>query len=226
MALKGTGVLAVWTDVEPDMAAEFDHWYVKEHIPERAHNPGFLSGRRYERAGDGPKSFAFYEAETPEALASPAYIEVLRNPTDWSRRVMPRFRGTQRMVGRVAASAGRGIGAAVATLRLSPLPEREAELLGWLADEAFPALLRDPAVVGAHLFEPDPDVTERTSRELGIAPPERGQPPVWAVVVDGTSAAAVALVTGRLLPDAALAAHGADGPAIVGLYTLMYALAR
>jgi hypothetical protein len=42
MARKtGKGLLAVWADVDPEVEAEFNEWYDKEHVPERLAVPGF-----------------------------------------------------------------------------------------------------------------------------------------------------------------------------------------
>lgn len=83
-----TGVLALWNNRVPQHSDEYENWYKTEHFPERLGIPGVLRGRRYE-APDAPQQFfTYYETETPGTLTSPAYLERLENPTDWTRKVM------------------------------------------------------------------------------------------------------------------------------------------
>ena len=83
-----TGILALWNNRESARAEEYEDWYKTEHFPERLGIPGILRGRRYESDGASPQFFTYYETETPETLTSPAYLERLENPTDWTRRIM------------------------------------------------------------------------------------------------------------------------------------------
>jgi hypothetical protein len=66
MALRGTGILAVWNDTAPAGDAEFSDWHTREHVPERVAVPGFLSGRRYSTVSGSPKYFTLYETEAVE----------------------------------------------------------------------------------------------------------------------------------------------------------------
>ncbi len=61
----GTGLLAVWTEVNLEVEGELNERYNTEHIPQLLGVPGFLSGRRY-RFGGG-RTQVFYE------LADEAY---------------------------------------------------------------------------------------------------------------------------------------------------------
>jgi len=47
MAFLGKGAMVFWNDVIAEGEADFNHWHVFEHIPERVGVPGFLRGRRY-----------------------------------------------------------------------------------------------------------------------------------------------------------------------------------
>ena len=111
MALAGRGVLAIWNGITADAEADFVAWHVREHIPERVAVPGFLRGRRYVAVAGAPKYFNFYETESPDTLASPAYLRRLDAPSDWTQRVVRHFRDTSRTVCSVAASLGTGDGA-------------------------------------------------------------------------------------------------------------------
>jgi hypothetical protein len=66
MALRGTGILAIWNDIAPGGDAEFTDWHTREHVPERIAGPGFLRGRRYSAVSGSPKYFTLYETEAVE----------------------------------------------------------------------------------------------------------------------------------------------------------------
>ena len=53
MAFLGKGAMAFWNDVTADGEADFNHWHVFEHIPERVGVPGFLRGRGARRKAKG-----------------------------------------------------------------------------------------------------------------------------------------------------------------------------
>jgi len=119
------GLLAVWNDIAAADEAEFNAWYVEEHVPERLSIPGILTARRY-RDSAAPHSYAaIYDTESVAALASPVYLERLANPTPRTRAIMPRFRNMTRAVCGIAADFGplRSPGATLATLELDGAPE-------------------------------------------------------------------------------------------------------
>src|SRR5262245_23907955 len=75
---RGTGLLMVWADIDPQYAAEYHRWYDEEHIAELLAVPGFLSAGRYEALKGAPKYLALYELESPEALRSRAFLDGIR----------------------------------------------------------------------------------------------------------------------------------------------------
>jgi hypothetical protein len=114
------GLLAVWNDIAAEDEAEFNAWYVEEHVPERLGVPGILTARRYRDAAQPLSYAAIYDIESVAALASPAYLERLANPTPRTRAIMPRFRNMARAVCDIGADFGplRSPGAVLATLEL------------------------------------------------------------------------------------------------------------
>ena len=84
--LKGTGMLAVWSEVPPEHEEEFNDWYNQEHIAERLSVPGVLSAARYEAVKSGPKHLAVYELENSSVMQSSEYVNLKNNPTKWSKR--------------------------------------------------------------------------------------------------------------------------------------------
>ena len=47
MALRGKGMLVVFTEVKSRHERDFNEWYNREHIDERVNLPGFHRARRY-----------------------------------------------------------------------------------------------------------------------------------------------------------------------------------
>jgi len=122
------GLLAVWNDIAAEDEAEFNAWYVEEHVPERLGIPGILSARRYRDAAAPLSYAALYDTQSLAVLASPAYLERLANPTPRTQLVMPRFRNMTRAACEVAADFGtlRSPGAVLATIELAVATAQEA----------------------------------------------------------------------------------------------------
>lgn len=215
------GILAVWTDVAEEGAADFEEWYVRQHVNERASCPGFLSGARYSAIEGSPRAFAVYETETPDVLFGDAYQAQINNPTEWTRRVLPHFRGIIRTVMRVRARRGEGRGGVICTVRLAPKAGEEAGLEGWLADEALAALVARPGVVRAELWQAEPRsaVGETAESRLRQGPDRTAR---WALAVDAADEDALRGAVDELIPPETLERHGAAPAAERGLYRLIY----
>lgn len=220
MTMAGQGVLAFWHDVAPGGDAEFDHWHLREHIPERVAVPGFLRARRYVTLGGPPKYFYFYETESLDTLQSPAYLARLGDPTPWTRRTMPLVRNNKRTACRVVASRGQGLGGVIAALQLGPRPGREEELRSWLTGTALPAATEHPGIVAGHLLEGDAGVsTAATSDEKKLlATPDALVR--WVMLVEGIDAAAIEGTCHDLLGAETLTRRGAADDVGLGLYRL------
>src|SRR5262249_9584119 len=113
------GLLAVWTDIPPALEADFNDWYDREHLAERAGIPGFRTARRYIAEAAEPKYFALYETDSIGVFATPEYRRYYLGPamSAWSKRIMPSFLNNYRRCCTFVARAGDGIGGAVASLR-------------------------------------------------------------------------------------------------------------
>ena len=207
MALIGDGLLAIWHDIDPDVEAEFHHWYREEHLAERVGVPGFLRARRYVAVAGGPKYAALYETETPEVLTSAAYLARLNDPTPLSARMLALFRNTVRSVCQVRASLGLGIGGAMATVWLAPQDGRDQALGGWLAETALPGLVASERVVGAHLCVVDPALTrnDSTETENRAVPDDIGD---WVVVVEALDDEAISAALEARLSTEDIARNG------------------
>ncbi len=99
MASKGSGLLLVMMDIDPEHEEDFNRWYDEEHVPERKGIPGFLTARRYRAVEGGPKYLAIYEMDSPEVLDSEAYRFVSEEGrSEWTARVVGRARNYVRNV--------------------------------------------------------------------------------------------------------------------------------
>jgi hypothetical protein len=226
--LRGGAVLAIWTDTAAD-EAEFHDWYINEHLPERVNIPGFLRGRLYVSAQNEaqhvPKYFMLYEVETIETLNSVPYIERLNDPTDWSRKMIPTLCNSSRTACAISSTQGDVLGGRILTLQVGPRPERSAGLREWLTNEALPATLNDPGVVGIHLCEADVETTQaKDTTEEGSVASEKVQLADWFVMAEAVDERALEAVA-RELSERPLVDHGAAVAPVCGRYDLMASLA-
>jgi hypothetical protein len=98
-------VLALWNDVDPARADDYEHWHRHEHVPERCTVPGLHWGLRWARADDspGPRFFTLYGLRDAQVLEEPAYQRLLTHPTPASLSMRPALRNLQRWVCAVPA---------------------------------------------------------------------------------------------------------------------------
>ena len=145
----GGAVLAIWFDVDPSGRNDVEAWYPRQHLPERLSVPGFLRGRRFAVAGEGPAFFTPYETRDSSVLSSPAYIERLNDPTDWTRRSLSAFcRMIRTVYRRLALTPADSVGGHLLTVRIKPDSGRGLYVREWLEGNAG-STLRDLAGVRA-----------------------------------------------------------------------------
>ena len=75
---RGTGLLMVWTDIDPEHEAEFNRFYNEEHMGRLAQVAGVLSCGRYMALRGGPKYLAMYELDDHNVLRTAAFRDTLR----------------------------------------------------------------------------------------------------------------------------------------------------
>ena len=107
-----------------------------------------------------PGTLVFYEAphrivETVQALESDAYYGRLRNPSEMSRAIFPKFRDTWRTICTVEQRWGDGIGAAVLTLRMKAGNTAPFDKLAALETVRVDLLTGQANVGQAHTAEKD-----------------------------------------------------------------------
>ncbi|MEO8753789.1 MAG: hypothetical protein ABI624_14045 [Casimicrobiaceae bacterium] len=222
MSLAGKAVMINWSDVPVEHRPQYYEWHDREHIAGRVRIPGFRRGRRHIAVDADRDIFNLYEVDTLAVLTGEQYRAVADNPTEATRRAGKVIVNAIRALAHVRYSSGLGIGGNVQTLRFDAAEGAQRALSEYLIARALPALSALPDIVGVHLCVADREASTVVTSE------RKGRPtavPNWAVIVEGTSAAAVRGATQELLPDAALTQHGATGPVARGTYALQIVIA-
>ena len=219
MSLLGPAAMLLSFDVTADAVDEHDDWHTHEHLPERLSIPGFLRGTRWVAVQGQPRYFVLYEVEGLATLASAAYLERLNNPSAWTTKMMPGYRGMSRGFCSVAGSFGAGLGQACLLVRFTPAPGTESALQAWLLQELLPALPGTPGLGSAHLLQGA--ATPAMTREQSIRGADA--PVAWAILVIGYRQEALADLAQQALGGSELQRRGAAAVA-AALYRLDYSL--
>ncbi|CAN7653004.1 hypothetical protein D9M68_45900 [compost metagenome] len=162
-AIPPHGLLFVASDVDAADEADFNLWYDREHVEERARVPGFISAARYQAVHGGPKYLGLYRTESLAAFTSAAYKQAFRHQTPWSVTNLGRMRKPMRRVCSVDASVGQGSGSWLAVL---PLPRADdAVSLIDRAGEVGDELSLRAGFVRSYLLVPDDELSQPLPNE-------------------------------------------------------------
>ena len=206
------GILAIWNDCEPAMRADYERWYMRQHLPERIGVPGFRYGRRYEAVEAQREFFTFYEVDDPAVLTSVAYLERLDNPTEWTERIMPHFKNAVRTVCRRVAAVGIHMGGHVVTARFSAPPEAAiGGVVVQLSDGLLPRLAEDTDVCAAQIWAAEAAQTRENTRETALRGPD-AQVDAALIVEFARAAPARLAFTDGAIAGALMAAGAAPAP--------------
>jgi hypothetical protein len=152
----GGAALAIWLAVEPAAEADFNEWYARQHMPERLSVPGFLRGRRYAASGGSLPYFTLYEVDGAAVLSSAPYLERLNTPTEWTRRVLPRWpRMIRNAYGRVAATGDDLVANHLLTVQIKPHSGRGPAIRSWMESDGTATLGQLPGARDGGLYVSD-----------------------------------------------------------------------
>ena len=90
------GLLLNAMNVAPEVDAEFNEWYDKEHIPALSAVPGVLAARRFRGTSGNRKYVALYHLATPAVQESAEWKQARESA--WTDRLKPHFRDHLRLV--------------------------------------------------------------------------------------------------------------------------------
>jgi hypothetical protein len=219
MPLLGQAAMLLSFDVAAEAIDEHDDWHTHEHLHERLSIPGFLRGTRWVATETQPRYFVLYEVDNLSTLTSPAYLERLNNPSPWTTKIMPSYRGMSRGLCSVSGSFGTGLGGASLLVRFTPVPDAKPSLRERLLKDVLPRLPSTPGLGSAHLLEgaATPSMTKEQSIRGADAPVD------WAVLVIGYDEDALAELAGHELdPDRLRSLGGSQ--TVSSIFRLDYSL--
>jgi hypothetical protein len=219
MPLAGKGMLLTSMDIDPADEADFNRWYDREHLLERVAIEGFVEARRYVAHRGSPKYLCLYSTATFDVLDSPAYRTALKNPTDWSKKNLARFKNMIRAVARITISRGQGRGAALGIIRLRPAAGSADRLRAALATKLDPEKL--DGIISMHLIENDPVLSKPITEDPPVSDPGAGD---WFVLIDAADVNAVSAAIAARFTGSAVFEGGIQ--VSVGSYNLMWDLAK
>ncbi len=219
MPLLGSAAMLLSFDIEADAIEEHDRWHTHEHLPERLSIPGFKRGTRWIADGDGPRYMVLYEVESLCTLASDAYLARLNNPSPWTQKMMPHYRGMNRGLCTVVGSFGFGQGGSAALVRFTPVAARAKALTRWLMDEKLPQVPSMSGLGSVHFLHGAQAAA--MTNEQRIRGADRGVDS--ALIVTGYDSDAVREFAAQLCADEGLSARGA-GDVTCAMYRVGYSL--
>ena len=149
-----------------------------------------------------------YEVESLETLASDAYLARLNNPTPWTRKIMPHYRGMTRGLCTVLGSFGYGQGGAAALIRFAAENSRAPQLHRWLLEETLPNVPQMSGLGSAHLLQGAQAAA--MTNEQRIRGADRAVDS--ALIVTGYDEAAVAAYAREVCASGGLPSRGAKEP--------------
>lgn len=221
MALAGTGLVAIWNDIKPELREDFFEWHPREHMVERLGIPGFLRGRRYIAAGDGVEFLTLYEVTSTNVLVSDIYKTRLTQPTPWSTKTLPGFFNNERGACQIEFSDSYAMGGCALTIRFKAQEGQEEVLITALKKDVLPGLVNQPRITGVHLVKNDESLTAGNSGN------QRGRVitlPHLVLLIEGSGIDGLRAVGDAFLGNAALQARGAHAEIKRGLYHMEYSI--
>ena len=215
MALLGNAAMLLWYDILADEVDAHDAWHTQEHFPERIGIPGFLRAQRWISQSGSPRYFVVYEVADIGVLSDAPYLQRLNNPTEWTRRMMPAFRGITRGLCHVMHRHGMVLGSWALTLRFSFGPGDTRQLADRL-DGTVAALMQRVGLTSAFLLESG--LTPEMTSEQSIRGPDAGVDRV--LLLTGYSRQAVDELAVSALSPSTLAEMGVHPHSKLELYRL------
>lgn len=223
MPAPGFGMLITLINVDAADEPGFNHWFDKEHLPERVRIDGFINGRRYQALQGQDKYLTVCTTRSMDVLDSPAYRQVISQPTQLTRHYIGTFRTGSRSIVSVVQSHGQGHGGFLAFVTI---PAARQAAAGF--SERIGTLLADYVtqhdICAAHWVQCNPALSKSFTASDSAAPMDDGY-----CMIEGNTQAAVAAKAQELiaaLQDDQAADPAGTTPVLTGVYGLMSALEK
>ena len=113
-------------------------------------------------------------------------MERLANQTEWSLKMMAKFKNFNRWLGQISVSQGIGHGAFLGFVWLKPVEGREEDLRNWFALQEFPVLIEMDDVLSAHVLEDDPVLSRPPVPGVTVSATKDEKVDDWFVIIEGT----------------------------------------
>lgn len=150
--MEQMGLLFVISEPPAAFEEELNEWYEREHIPERAAIPGFLSALRFNSAARPRRYLALYDLESHDVLSTPAYLAFSGdNFTPWTKRVVSTAAFTR--LAAVRRTPGRAVTSRSSSLLVLRFVEGDEAMFAAVAKGASVSFEGSPLVVQSRLFE-------------------------------------------------------------------------
>jgi hypothetical protein len=216
MALLGNAAMLLWYDIVPEAMDAHDAWHTREHFPERVGIPGFLRAQRWVAKSTSPHYFVVYEVADIAVLSDKPYMERLNNPSAWTSRMMPNFRGMTRGFCNVERQFGTVLGTSAVTIRFTSDAQDRQRLDAWL-NQTLSTIVERDGITSAHLLRSA--VAPVMTTEQSIRGRDAGVDRV--VLVTGYTKQAVFDLTNNELSTADFETSGAGPDPKLGLHELV-----
>ena len=159
--MSNKGFLAIWCEISADDLADYRAWITKEHIADRTFLPGWLGARFCIDVTNELAHFFLYATEDKGVFSAEPYLNVLNNPSPWTRRIMPKFGPFDRALGEQLFKLGNGYGAYMMVSRI-----RDASIINIPHVQAkLGKFIELPEVVSVRLMKLDRSATDIKSQE-------------------------------------------------------------
>ena len=185
--------------------------------------PGFHRARRYVDANSNAdiKYFATYETDKVEDLADPEYMELLKDQSDWSKKVMSTFTKFDRITANVTIDLSHGFGGACLAARFFPGIGIMSKLRDNLAENLLPHIVSTPGIIGAVLVENNLSVVNEGRRAQGMEIPEN-ETPEWIILIEAQDNKVLSHHANKLI-EAGLSEFELEPSDInIGVYNFMF----
>jgi hypothetical protein len=167
----GKGLLAIWTDVDPEYRIQFQKWHNCEHIRERVAIPGFFVARRYQGIGEAPHFLMCYETEASNILASEPYLHAVNHPSPWTKEVIAHSKNIVRGIYHMVSMVGEKPlteGPYFVVLKFNAGLGGEKEILQWYREEQLPRISDIHGVYRSRLYQVDEEISHIKTEERKI----------------------------------------------------------